>query len=67
MHPPQRKNRPFNPVLILFLPVILVFDVVYYLYTRSTCFQCGNVDEFVRTSSLTFFTISQAWQILRRK
>lgn len=62
----QKKGKPFNPIFVLFIPVIFIFDVIYYLYTRSTCFQCGNIEEFIKSSSLTFYIVSQFVQQIKK-
>lgn len=67
MPQPSQSKKQYNPALVLFLPAILVFDVVYYLYTRSSCFQCTNTTEFLKNSSLTVFTLSQTWQLIHKK
>lgn len=62
---PQRGFGGVNPILILFLPATVVFDIISYLYSRSTCFECTGISEFVRDSSLTKHILFQTYAILR--
>lgn len=72
---PDLPQRPNIPALarnvgwywLLFLPIVFIFDTVYYVYTRSSCLQCWNLSEFVRESSLSFFLVSSVFTQLRGK
>ncbi|MBI4008938.1 hypothetical protein HY357_01780 [Candidatus Roizmanbacteria bacterium] len=46
----------FVPILLL-LPVIVVFDTLMYFITRPACLNCGNLVEFLKSSSLTIFIL----------
>lgn len=58
------KNKLFFIGIIF--PVILVFDFVQYLFYRSSCFQCHNLTEFFKTSSLSIFLLAQGLKSFKK-
>lgn len=52
-----KKALLFLPVLLV-LPFIAVFDTLIYFITRPACLNCGNLVEFLKTSSLSISLIS---------
>jgi len=61
------KSAAKNPFLILLLPMIIVFDFVYYWINRSSCLNCGNLFQFLTTSSLTIFILSRFFNQSKQK
>ncbi|MEI6532345.1 MAG: hypothetical protein WCO06_00750 [Candidatus Roizmanbacteria bacterium] len=61
----MQVKREINTVLIIFLPMLLVFDVLQYWMNRSSCLTCGNVPEFIRNSSLTSAVIAHTFVSIR--
>lgn len=52
---------------ILLLPLILLFDIVYYWSTRASCLNCGSIGEFMATSSLSAHLVGQTYLFFKRK
>ncbi|PJE60753.1 hypothetical protein COU86_02545 [Candidatus Roizmanbacteria bacterium CG10_big_fil_rev_8_21_14_0_10_36_26] len=57
MSQPSRRQNKINFLLLFLLPVIVIFDLLYYLINRSSCLNCGNLSQFFSTSSLSAFLI----------
>jgi hypothetical protein len=63
----QKIKTKFNIFLIFLLPLLVAFDVIIYFATRSSCLTCGNIGEFIRTSSLSFFTVVGFVELVKQK
>ncbi|OGK46260.1 hypothetical protein A3A93_06555 [Candidatus Roizmanbacteria bacterium RIFCSPLOWO2_01_FULL_38_12] len=59
-------SRIISVLLILFLPVIVIFDLMLFLNTKVTCLSC-EISDYFRQSSLTVAVIMQAYSALRGK
>ena len=59
-------SRIFSVLLILFLPVILIFDLMLFLNTKVTCLSCEFGDYF-RNTSLSAAVVMQAYSAVRGK
>lgn len=47
------KGRYLSLLFLLLLPLVFVFDVILFFWTKTGCFQMGCLSEFFRTSSLS--------------
>ncbi|OGK57087.1 hypothetical protein A3J15_03675 [Candidatus Roizmanbacteria bacterium RIFCSPLOWO2_02_FULL_38_10] len=52
------KKILLTVLIISLIPFIIVYDSLFYLMTRPSCLNCGNLIEFLRNSSLTIMLLS---------
>ena len=60
---PQNKAKI---LLVLFIPLFILFDLTYYLITRTSCLNCAGLFEFLGNSSLSAVIISGAFQAFKK-
>jgi len=62
--------KRFSLFFILLLPLIIIIDLVSYFFMRNTCLNCGNIFEFLKSSSISAVVIGAAaksFLVLRKK
>ncbi|OGK19786.1 hypothetical protein A3C23_01635 [Candidatus Roizmanbacteria bacterium RIFCSPHIGHO2_02_FULL_37_13b] len=52
------KKVLLTVLMMSIIPFIIIYDSLFYLMTRPSCLNCGNLIEFLRNSSLTVLMIS---------
>ncbi|MFZ2026609.1 MAG: hypothetical protein WAV30_04960 [Microgenomates group bacterium] len=65
--PHKNNKKEFTPFLLLFLPFLVLLDIIVYFMTRSSCWNCFGINDFLRDSSITFHLLSQALPFLNKK
>jgi hypothetical protein len=58
--------RLFHVGVLLVLPLVFVFDMILFFWTKTGCFQAGCLQEFFRTSSLTMNLVAEGVRTWRR-
>ena len=54
------------PVLLV-VPLLVLFDTVFYFITRPSCLSCGNLLEFLKGTSLTVAVLTVTGYSFRKK
>lgn len=72
MYTQDRMKNQKNKILLilpvlLILPLVIAFDSLYYLITRPSCLNCGNLLEFLKGASLTVFLLGNLGYKLKNK
>jgi hypothetical protein len=60
-------SKKYSQLLfLLVLPAIIIFDIVVYMMTRVSCFECGGIGTFVQNSSLANAVILETLRVWKK-
>lgn len=55
----NKQNRVLSFGVIFLVPLLFIFDVLFYFLTRPACMACGSVTEYMKNMSMSGVIIGE--------